>query len=122
MKSDLLEKWLIYTNQHNKLENILENALKREFNLSLNEFYVLYYLEESDQKCLKLNDLTQKFCLSQSAMSRMMMRMENSSCGAVERKNCQDDRRGIYIHLTSKGKEKLDKSKQLVEEILLKYQ
>lgn len=118
MKNELIERWISYTNEHDKMENILENTLKSEVHLSLNEFYVLYYLGEKNEHCIKLNDLCEYFHLSQSAMSRMMMRMEKSSCGAIERKICSDDKRGIYIHLTSKGEEKLNKSKQLVEQIL----
>ena len=35
------------TNQHQAIEARLEQALKAESNLSLNEYYVLYYLEKT---------------------------------------------------------------------------
>ncbi len=40
-------QWLAFTNQHQAIEARLEQALKAESNLSLNEYYVLYYLEKT---------------------------------------------------------------------------
>lgn len=118
MKNEVMEDWLEYTNYHHKIEKKLENTLKSVVNLTLNEYYVLYYLGKNETNSMKLNDLNKYFNLSQSAMSRMMMRMENPSCGVIERRNCTDDKRGIYIYLTQKGKEKLLKASQSVEGVL----
>lgn len=120
MDNTLVEKWLNYSNQYNQLENQLETTLKQHLNISLNEFYVLYHIGNTANQCMKLTDLSKYFNLSQSAMSRMMMRMENSNCGAIERRSCPDDKRGIYIHLTTKGKQKLNKAKIIVDDILKK--
>ncbi|WP_257701806.1 MarR family winged helix-turn-helix transcriptional regulator [Vagococcus luciliae] len=113
-----MERWLDYTNQHNKLEKKLENTLKRKVNLSLNEYYVLYYLGKTPSHCIKLIDISKYFNLSQSAMSRMMVRMESEDYGMIERKTCLDDKRGIYIHLTEKGKNMLIEAERYIEIIL----
>ncbi len=64
---------------------------------------------------MRLNDLIAHFDLSQSAMSRMIMRMEDKLCGVIERHSCQDDKRGIYIDLTQSGEKKLQRSKVVFE-------
>lgn len=118
MENNLMERWLDYTNQHNKLEKKLENTLKRKVNLSLNEYYVLYYLGKTPGHCIKLIDISKYFNLSQSAMSRMMVRMESEDYGMIERTTCLDDKRGIYIHLTKKGKNMLIEAERYIEIIL----
>lgn len=56
--------------------------------------------------------------LSQSAISRLVVRLEAKSCGVLQRQICEDDRRGIYTRLTTLGEEKLQISLNTVHEIL----
>ncbi len=108
-------QWLAFTNQHQAIEARLEQALKAESNLSLNEYYVLYYLEKTPNHSMRLNDLIAHFDLSQSAMSRMIMRMEDKLCGVIERHSCQNDKRGIYIDLTQLGKRNCSDQKSFLK-------
>ena len=118
MEKERMGQWLAFTNQHQAIEARLEQALKAESNLSLNEYYVLYYLEKTPNHSMRLNDLIAHFDLSQSAMSRMIMRMDDKLCGVIERHSCQDDKRGIYIDLTQSGEKKLQRSKVVFEKVL----
>lgn len=56
-----------------------------ETKVTLNELYVLYFLDQADGLPLRINDLSIKLKLSQSATSRMLTRFENT-CGVITRK------------------------------------
>ncbi|HEK9103653.1 MarR family transcriptional regulator [Bacillus pfraonensis] len=105
--NEIVNNWLAITNIQMGITNELERALQKQYNLSLNEFYVLYFLSQTIDKRLRLQQLQEMVGLSQSAMSRLVNRLEAKSCGVLERHICEDDRRGIYTSLTAKGEEKL---------------
>jgi DNA-binding MarR family transcriptional regulator len=48
-----------------------------------------------------MQDLAEAVCLSQSALSRLIGRLEGA--GLVCRAMCANDRRGIYAHITDDG-------------------
>lgn len=104
---ELLDNWLAITNIQMIISSELENALRKNHNLSLKEFYVLYFLSETNEKKLRLQQLQELVGLSQSAISRLVARLEEKSCGVLERLICEDDRRGIYTRLTEIGEAKL---------------
>ncbi|AJI25876.1 MarR family transcriptional regulator (plasmid) [Priestia megaterium] len=106
-KNELLNNWISITNIQLRIANELERALQKNYDLSLKEFYVLYFLSQSSDKKLRLQQLQEMVGLSQSAMSRLVGRLEAKSCGVLQRHICEDDRRGIYTSLTEKGSEKL---------------
>lgn len=67
---------------------------------------------------MRLQQLQEMVGLSQSAISRLVVRLEAKSCGVLQRQICEDDRRGIYTRLTRLGEEKLQISLNTVHEIL----
>lgn len=113
-----LDNWLSLTSIQMSITNELESALQKNHNLSLKEFYVLYFLSKTSDKQLRLQQLQEMVGLSQSAISRLVGRLEAKSCGALQRHICEDDRRGIYTRLTTVGEEKLQISLNTVHEIL----
>ncbi|MEF2098368.1 MarR family transcriptional regulator [Bacillus sp. CFBP9009] len=113
-----LDNWLSLTSIQMSITNELESALQKNHNLSLKEFYVLYFLSKTSDKQLRLQQLQEMVGLSQSAISRLVGRLEAKSCGALQRHICEDDRRGIYTRLTTIGEEKLQISLNTVHEIL----
>ncbi|MNN67487.1 hypothetical protein D3C81_1831240 [compost metagenome] len=56
--------------------------------------------------------------LSQSAISRLVGRMEAKNCGALQRHICEDDRRGIYTCITELGEQKLQRALVTFNEVL----
>jgi len=66
---------------------------------------VAYDLSISEHKSMRLQSLSELVGLSQSALSRLVVRMEKSSCGVIKKHSCEEDKRGIYISLTKKGEE-----------------
>ncbi|MFB5759462.1 MarR family winged helix-turn-helix transcriptional regulator [Paenibacillus medicaginis] len=114
----LLDNWLTLTNLQERINNKLDSALQEQCSLSLKEFYVLYFLSQTSEKKLRLQQLQEMVGLSQSAISRLVARMEAKNCGALERYVCEDDRRGVYTRMTEYGEEKLRKAMATYNEIL----
>jgi len=114
----LLNNWLSLTDIQTTINNKLETELQDKYSLSLKEFYVLYFLSQTSEKKLRLQQLQEMVGLSQSAISRLVGRMEAKNCGALQRSICEDDRRGIYTRLTEYGEEKCKLALVTVNEIL----
>ncbi|WP_028403116.1 MarR family winged helix-turn-helix transcriptional regulator [Ectobacillus panaciterrae] len=117
-ENELLDNWLSITNIQMSIINELESALQKNHNLSLKEFYVLYFLSQTSDKSLRLQQLQEMVGLSQSAISRLVGRLEAKSCGALQRHICEEDRRGIYTSLTTLGEEKLQRALDTFHNIL----
>ncbi|MED4241112.1 MarR family transcriptional regulator [Priestia megaterium] len=100
------------------LTNELQSALQKNHNLSLKEFYVLYFISQTSEKKLRLQQIQELVGLSQSATSRLVDRLEAENCGALQRHICEDDRRGIYTRLTPLGEEKLKKTLDTFQNVL----
>ncbi|ULM95213.1 MarR family transcriptional regulator [Peribacillus frigoritolerans] len=117
-ENECLDNWLSITNIQMSITNELESTLQKNHHLSLKEFYVLYFLSQTSDKQLRLQQLQEMVGLSQSAISRLVGRLEAKSCGALQRHICEDDRRGIYTRLTTLGEEKLERALNTFQNIL----
>ncbi|MEE4565496.1 MarR family winged helix-turn-helix transcriptional regulator [Paenibacillus polymyxa] len=115
---ELLNIWLSLTKLQSNINDELEHALQEKYSLSLNEFLVLYFLSQTEEKKLRLQHLQEMVGLSQSALSRLVVRMEAKSCGALQRHICEDDRRGIYTSMTDFGEKKFDRALETFNQIL----
>lgn len=100
---DLKQSWLGLTRFHAQFSRKLEQELHDKHGLALNEFYVLLFLVDSENKHLRLQDLQNLIGISQSSMSRLTSRMESKSCGVIKSQGLGDDRRDVYASLTKKG-------------------
>ncbi|MCM3171992.1 MULTISPECIES: MarR family winged helix-turn-helix transcriptional regulator [Paenibacillus] len=118
--NDALNIWMSLTNSFTSIHDRLENALEEQYDLSLKEFYVLYFISNSEDKELRLQQVQELIGLSQSATSRLVVRMEAKNCGALERHVCEDDKRGIYTRITELGENKFHRALVTVNEILQK--
>jgi DNA-binding MarR family transcriptional regulator len=100
---NLLQQWRELESAHASVRESLERALEREHRLSLTEYEVLQRLSgHSDGQC-RMQDLSSDSELSQSALSRLVGRLE--AAGYVDRGVCDHDRRGVYATLTKAGRE-----------------
>ena len=115
-----LGSWLALSQLKDTIEAELEKRLKSENDLTLNEFYVLYHLSAEETKKMRLQQLQEKVGLSQSALSRLIVRMEEKNCGVITRHNCVEDKRGIYVGITERGEQLLHKAEATVEDVLKK--
>ncbi|WP_225422976.1 MarR family winged helix-turn-helix transcriptional regulator [Companilactobacillus jidongensis] len=121
MNNEIIERWFEFVRKQKQIENSLEHELSgANESLALNEFYVLYFLNQEENKKLRLQKLQELVGLSQSAMSRLIARLEAKECGVIERSICDKDKRGVYIHLTAKGENTLKEYASKVAGVLKK--
>lgn len=59
------------------------------------------FLYQSEEKKLRLSTASSMIGLSQSALSRLIIRLENHQFQPVERVVYEEDKRGYYVVLTS---------------------
>ena len=101
--SELVATWRDVSQCHARVCHALEKALQKEHGIGLSEFEVLEHLATtSDEFGSRMQELAGAVCLSQSALSRLIGRLEAD--GLVHRAMCANDRRGIFAHLTPEGR------------------
>ncbi|EOI06963.1 hypothetical protein UAY_00305 [Enterococcus moraviensis ATCC BAA-383] len=120
METPLISQWLDSVKKQSIVEKKLEEMLKQKNQLTTSEYYALYQLKQNGCH-MRLNDLGSYLCLSQSALSRLIKRLEDRSPSVIERKNCSDDKRGVYVDLTDEGTKLLASVEQEVDAILKEY-
>ncbi|KTW23110.1 MarR family winged helix-turn-helix transcriptional regulator [Staphylococcus xylosus] len=102
-KQQKIDNWVQLTKYVHYIETLIEKKMKQSYNLSLKEFYVLYEIYKAKGKKYKINDLIKIVDLSQSAMSRLIVRIEKPEKALVLRQECVEDQRAMYIYLTEEG-------------------
>jgi DNA-binding MarR family transcriptional regulator len=98
----LVDAWRELLDRHARVTGALERALETEHQLGLSEFEVLDRLVSTESEGCRIQELTQAVHLSQSALSRVVARLEAE--GLVERAMCKEDRRGVFAVLTDAGR------------------
>jgi len=100
----LEERWREILAVHARTLGEIDRAL-HPYGLGASDFEVLDLLvaaapEEGDQ--CRVQNLVGRVHLSQSALSRLIARLERD--GLVTRSICAEDRRGVYVSVTPKGR------------------
>ena len=114
--NDLVTQWRELLAHHARVTDALERELQARHGLSVSEFEALQRLSEHDGSGCRLQRLLGEIHLSQSALSRLIARLE--SRGLVARDTCSDDRRGIVACLTEAGRERLREAEPTQHEVL----
>ncbi|MFF9457488.1 MarR family winged helix-turn-helix transcriptional regulator [Streptomyces flaveolus] len=101
----LEERWREILSIHARTMCEIDRVL-HPHGLGASDFEVLDILvaeaPEEGSQC-RVQNLVGRVHLSQSALSRLIARLEKD--GLVERSMCAEDRRGVYVALTRKGRE-----------------
>ncbi|MFJ8789784.1 MarR family winged helix-turn-helix transcriptional regulator [Streptomyces sp. NPDC102462] len=101
----LVDRWRDILALHARTQCELDRALHGH-GLCASDFEVLDQLSQAvgaDRGCsLRVQEISERIHLSQSALSRLIARLERD--GLVERAMCAEDRRGVRVALTSKGR------------------
>ncbi|MCF2129531.1 MarR family transcriptional regulator [Strepomyces sp. STD 3.1] len=101
----LEERWRDILAVHARTMCEIDRAL-HPHGLGASDFEVLDLLvtegPEEGAQC-RVQNLVGRVHLSQSALSRLIARLEKD--GLVERTMCAEDRRGVYVTLTQRGRE-----------------
>jgi DNA-binding MarR family transcriptional regulator len=112
----LVGEWRELLARHAKVNEALERELQRRHGLSVTEFEALQRLSENTEDGCRLQQLVDDVHMSQSALSRLISRLEER--GLVARKSCSIDRRGIFACLTPEGAELLAGAEPTQHEVL----
>jgi DNA-binding MarR family transcriptional regulator len=101
----LVDQWRDILALHARIQCELDRALHGH-GLCASDFEVLDVLSErvaADGSCAyRVQEISERVHLSQSALSRLIARLEKD--GLVERAMCTEDRRGVRVALTAKGR------------------
>ena len=100
--SSLATAWRELLARHAAVSCALERALQERHELGMSEYQVLEVLVEAGAESLRAQALGESVYLSQSALSRVVGRLEKA--GLVTRGMCAEDRRGIYVQPTEAGR------------------
>jgi DNA-binding MarR family transcriptional regulator len=87
---------------------VLDEDLDRSERLSLNQYSVLVFLSESEDRKMRIGDLARRTALTMSGITRLIDRLAHD--GLVERQQCATDGRGYDAVLTDHGLERLQKA------------
>ncbi|MFD0313338.1 MarR family winged helix-turn-helix transcriptional regulator [Streptomyces flavalbus] len=102
----LVEQWRDILALHSRTQCELDRAL-HEHGLCASDFEVLDVLAENGDaadcvRSYRVQEIAERVHLSQSALSRLIARLEKD--GLVERGMCPEDRRGVRVGLTERGR------------------
>ncbi|WP_030930969.1 MarR family winged helix-turn-helix transcriptional regulator [Streptomyces sp. NRRL S-646] len=96
----LVDQWRDMLALHARTQCELDRAL-HQHGLCASDFEVLDVLS-GDSCNYRVQEISERVHLSQSALSRLIARLEKD--GLVERAMCAEDRRGVRVALTAKGR------------------
>jgi len=96
----LVDQWRDILALHARTQGELDRAL-HQHGLCASDFEVLDVLS-GDSCNYRVQEISERVHLSQSALSRLIARLEKD--GLVERAMCAEDRRGVRVALTAKGR------------------
>ncbi|WP_063795951.1 MarR family winged helix-turn-helix transcriptional regulator [Peterkaempfera griseoplana] len=115
----LVAEWRDLLARHAATACALDRELNDRHGLGMSEFEVLERLAEHiGDGCaqLRVQELAGAVHLSQSALSRLIGRLEKD--GLVERAMCDADRRGIFVSLTEAGRSRYHQARPTQREVL----
>jgi DNA-binding MarR family transcriptional regulator len=112
----LVESWRALADRHARVTCALERVLQDEHGLGVSEFEVMERLATPDKDQHRMQDLAEAVYLSQSALSRLIGRLELE--GLVTRAICSEDRRGIFACLTEQGRARYEAAKPSQRRVL----
>jgi DNA-binding MarR family transcriptional regulator len=112
---ELTEAWHELVERHARVSGALEQALQQH-ELGVSEFEVLELLASAEHDKCRMHDLSSAVHLSQSALSRLIGRLEQE--GLVTRAICSDDRRGIWAAITDAGRARYEAARPTQRAVL----
>ena len=87
---------------HSSLTRELDSELRAEHRLPLSTYEVLLYLATAPDGAMRMAELADSVLLSRSGLTRLVDRLERA--GLVERRECEDDARGLLAVITDDGR------------------
>ncbi|PPK94254.1 DNA-binding MarR family transcriptional regulator [Kineococcus xinjiangensis] len=113
----LAQSWHDLMGRYARLTCRLDRELEAAHGLSSSEFEVLQQLHgPAGPGKLRMTELGERAHLSQSALSRLVGRLERD--GLVRRAACEADRRAVWIHITDAGRARYQEAQPTQRAIL----
>jgi DNA-binding MarR family transcriptional regulator len=109
-------EWHQLMGRYQRLMCALDRELGAAHDLSASEFEVLQQLHQADECSLRMTVLAESAHLSQSALSRLVTRLERD--GLLERTACENDRRALFVGLTDRGRERYAEARPTQRRVL----
>ena len=117
MDDRLAAEWAEVMTRYHRTACVLDRELLARHEISASEFELLQHLHDAGKACsARMHDLAETVHLSQSALSRIVTRLERD--GLVERTTCSDDRRAQFVQLTAAGRQRYRKARPTQRAIL----
>jgi len=96
-----LAPWRAFVTAHARVSRRLDEDLRAEHGLSLQEYVTLLILAEAPGRRLRMGGVADSLTLSKSGATRLIDRLVDD--GLVERVSCSSDLRGAEARLTDRG-------------------
>jgi DNA-binding MarR family transcriptional regulator len=100
-----LRPWRAFVRAHAHVSRRLDEDLRAEHGLSLQEYVSLLILAEAPERRLRMGRLADALTLSKSGVTRLIDRLVDDQL--VERVSCSSDARGAEARLTRAGVNRL---------------
>jgi DNA-binding MarR family transcriptional regulator len=113
---DLAAAWHDLMGSYHRITAMLDRELLARHDLTLSEFEVLQQLHDGECGAVKMNELGERVHLSQSALSRLVARLERD--GLARRSMCEDDRRSVFAQITADGAKRYQQARPTQRGIL----
>ena len=113
---EITDLWKDLRCRHSRVLTALERSLQSEHGISATEYDVLEHLACAEQDHRRMQELSDAVNLSQSALSRLVGRLESE--GLVYRAICNEDRRGIFTCLTDAGRARFEAARPTQRRVL----
>ncbi|CUR58241.1 putative transcriptional regulator, MarR family [metagenome] len=108
LNGDEQRSWRAFVLASTLLMDQLDQELRRDFNLSLQEYEILVRLSERPGRVMRMAQLADAVCHSRSRVTHTITRMEKA--GIVVREQCLEDGRGVQARMTEEGFALLEKA------------
>jgi DNA-binding MarR family transcriptional regulator len=100
-----LAPWRAFVRAHAQVSRRMDEDLRAEHGLSLQEYVALLFLAEAPDRRLRMGRLADALSLSKSGATRLIDRLVDD--GLVARVSCSSDLRGAEAALTEPGLDRL---------------
>jgi DNA-binding MarR family transcriptional regulator len=94
---------------HSSLTRELDAELRERHGLPLSSYEVLLRLATSPDGAMRMAELADGVLLSRSGLTRLVDRLERA--GLVERRECEEDARGLLAVVTDSGRELFERAR-----------
>lgn len=101
-RTKVVEVWESLARVHSSMSATIEKDMVPNAGIALGWYQVLTHLDRAPNKMLRFQELARLAGITDSGASRRIEQMIKA--GLIDRHSCPADRRGVYAHLTAKGK------------------